>query len=407
MLIHINFYDIILNNRFIVHSIINIQYVVRLQYSESVILMNRSKSKTILIVFAAAALALALGGATLLFFAMENDYDDLIRHFNFGSVFAFAACAVCVAGAVIAAVSYFMPIKNLSFNIGKKYTFGGIFTSTIAGGMFLTFAVHCIRGGVPVIKKGLFFGEIVLSILAAAYFFFKIIGYTEKHPALSLASLFPALASAFILLNIYYNLEDPLNSPLKIYEIVMLCTFMLFFTAEAGVGIGKPKMSRKYAFAGIALISSGGMVVFSRLAARIVDVDRFDFDLVTLVLYFAIWLYAVVSFTEKLILARENSEENAFFNTEEVEMATVSADKEAEDLTEDENDASVEDEAEKSDKTDSESSEEDEPDDEPEEGYIGIDHEDALDSPGEEIPEETPDDESLEFVRTDDDEKKS
>ena len=122
--------------------------------------------------------------------------------------------------------------------------------------------------------------------------------------------------SAFLLLDLYFNTSEPLNAPLKIFETVMLVTFMLYFTAEAGMLIARPKMNRKYMFAGILAVSSGGMVAISKIAARIIDPDTFPGDLVKPAFYAVIWLYILISFAERIAFMREKTKEEALLDSE-------------------------------------------------------------------------------------------
>jgi len=278
--------------------------------------LKRSKSKTALIVLLSLALLIALGGAALLFFAMENDYDSLIRHFEFDSVYAISAFGACVCGFILAVAGFFSASKKLSFDSEKKYSFVGTFISVLTGLMCLLYFVMSVKKGLPETKKGILLAELTFAALSAIFFFLKASGVFAKKPLFALSGLLPALMSAFILLNLYFSSEDPLNAPLKIYETVMLATYMLYFTAEAGIAISRPKMNKKFAFAGIFATATGGMTALSRLAVRIADVDTFDYDIITVVFHAALWLYILISFAEKLFASREIKTDEAFFDNE-------------------------------------------------------------------------------------------
>ncbi len=295
------------------HNIYDLQ-----ENNESVIKLKSSVSKTILIVLSAFALLAALGGAVLLFFAMEGDYDAAIKHFDFNSEYANYVLATALGGLALAIAGFFLSSKKLSFaRNGRGVTFPVTFVSILAG---LMCAIHFwigVRGGVPEEKPGLLLAELTFTVLSAVYFFLKAFGLTYKKPALALTGLIPALMFAFKLLRLYFDNTDPLNAPLKLYTIVMYVSFMFYFTAEAGVDILRPKMSRKYAFSGIAAVSVGGMVSLSKLAVRVIDVDKFGYDIIEVTFFAVIWLCAVISFAEKLLTSRENKEDEAFLiNTE-------------------------------------------------------------------------------------------
>ena len=279
--------------------------------------MKRSRSKIVLIILSFAALAVAFGGAFLLFVAMEREYDATIHHFNYDAVFALSALAACVGGFLLAVAGFCIPSKKLVFaDKAGKCSFIGVFASVLSGLMCgLLFCVG-VKGGIPQEKPGILLAELTFTVLSAIYFFLKAFGAFAKNPTLSLFGLLPALMCAFMILNLYFNTDEPLNAPLKIYEIVMLVTFMFYFAAETGINILRPKMNRKFVFAGILATASGGMTALSRLAVRIADVDTFKFDIIRCVFCAVIWLCIIASYLEKLLRAREIKEDDAFFDNE-------------------------------------------------------------------------------------------
>ena len=290
--------------------------------TESVIPMKRSKSKIALIIFYFVALAAALCGAALLFFAMEREFDPSIKHFSTDAKFAPAAFGVCAGGAALAIAAFCTATKRRVFNVrSKRYSFVGVFAAILAGLMCVLYFGLGVKNGLPEEKPGMLLAELTFTVLSAAYFFLRASGLFYKKPLAALSGLLPALMCAFILLNLYFDRSDPLNAPLKIYRAVMLVSFMLYFTAEAGIFILRPKMSRKYAFASIAAVTCGGMVALSSLAARIADVDTFGYDIIKTVFFAVLWLYVAVSCGEKLLLSREKDVEEALPDNESAENA--------------------------------------------------------------------------------------
>ena len=293
--------------------------------------MKSYRPKAFVIILSSIAAAFALGGAILMFLAMTNDFDVSIMHFEYGSAFAGAAFAVCIMSIALAVCGFFMSTNRIAYDDGSKFSSLTVFISTLAGLTCLLYAFVAIRGGLPETKIAVFIAEIVFAILSAAFFLMKAAGVFEKKPSLSLTGLFPALMCAFALLRVYFNSDEPLNSPLKIYQIVMLVAFMLYFTAESGISIGRPKMSRKFTFASLAAISIGGMVSISRIASRIADVDSFGFNMVIEAFRLIMWLYVVVTFAIKLLNAREKTVGFALLNTEDGEKEKSGAENGEED----------------------------------------------------------------------------
>ncbi len=308
--------------------------------------LNAQKSKTILGALALIAIALAIGGAATLIYAMETEYDPAIMHFDVGSFGAATAAVICALGAAIAVVGFFTTTNKLSFEPDGKFSFAEVFVSTLAGLLCFFYLYLGIVGGKPESKIGVFYAEMALSALAGVYFMLKASGLTDKHPSLNLFALFPALMSAFTLLRLYFNSNEPLNAPLKTFEIVMTVSYMLGFTANAGVSILRPKMSRKFVFASLFAASAGGMVSISRVASRLISPDTFDFNIVRETFRLVFWLYLVTSFAVKYFSSREIAEDVALIDNEEEKTADADAKTEAEAETAAEAEAETETEAE-------------------------------------------------------------
>ncbi len=277
-----------------------------------------SKSRIAVIVLMCAAIVAAAAGTYFLLSSMLKEYDPTVKHFNYDHFNASAAVCVCVAGAVLAVAGFFAVSKKLTFTPdGKKRCyFVPEFISILTGLMCLLRFVIGVKDGIPKEKPGILLAELTFTVLSAAYFFLRASGLFSKKPVAALSGLLPAFMSAFIMLELYFNTSEPLNAPLKIFESVMLVSFMLYFTAETGVLIARPRMNRKYVFAGILAASSGGMAAVSKAAARIIDPDTFGGDLAKLVFYVVIWLYICVSFAEKVLTLREKTEEEALIDSE-------------------------------------------------------------------------------------------
>ncbi|MBR6917022.1 MAG: hypothetical protein IKN38_02445 [Clostridia bacterium] len=281
--------------------------------------MKYSKIKTYLILLFCVAVSAALVGSVVLYLAMDNDYDASIKHFEFGSVFATSALAISIGGAALGLVGFIIsPEKKIDLDPKRgDYTFVGVFFSILTGLMSALYFVSRIRQGIPEEKPGLLMAEMAFSALSVAFFTIKAAGILKKKKNLSILGISPALACAFMLLNLYFSRNEPLNAPLKIYETVMLISFMLYFTADTGISISRKKMNRKYVFAGLFAATTGGTIALSRIAIRIVNVDVFDFDIIKTAFCAVMWLYVVFTFGERLIMSREKSNEEALLEEKE------------------------------------------------------------------------------------------
>ena len=131
----------------------------------------RSKSKTALVALTIVAVALAVAGAAALYFAMTEDFDFSIRHFNTGSVNCTAAVGICCACAVLGIAGAIICSKKLSFDNEVRHPLPGVFVSVLAGLMCLLYLYRCVKEGLPDQKRAFSMIKIAFTALSALFFF--------------------------------------------------------------------------------------------------------------------------------------------------------------------------------------------------------------------------------------------
>lgn len=196
----------------------------------------------------AAALLCAFGAAGALYFALTQGYDPVIRHFEVASPGGIAAACLCIAGVVIGAVAALLlrKEKKATFSVpGTLTTFAAIVTAFMLMAAFMM-AFRTLSGANTLTQI-----RIVLTALAAIYFFAVTSEKASDTALFPFVSLLPVLFAVFSILCTYFDKSYGMNAPVKTYDLMMYITMALFFTAEARCALHIPKPPL-YAFFGIA-----------------------------------------------------------------------------------------------------------------------------------------------------------
>ncbi len=248
------------------------------------------------LIMLATAIFLCILSASLLVYCFAFNYADTIQHFDNSPIVycAYGSLCLCAASAV---VSYFTAGKSTEIGpVRKNVSFGETFFAILA-------ALLCILCGFTAVTEGMPETKVILAMLRVAFYFIGAIYFaitafatTSHKKKLSFAaySVIPALLFTVFIPNYYFNTDFALNSVTLFLNILICISFMLFFTFEIAIGIGKPFSARKYLFASVLSVSCGGAASLSTLATAIISNDGFDNELLNAVFYTVVWLYITV-----------------------------------------------------------------------------------------------------------------
>lgn len=210
------------------------------------------KSNKSLLYFAAADIAFSVLASAMLFLGGKNEFQPEYGYFVNGSVFSvalyLAVCAGCVLGAVIWALCR------------KQRAPGRILPSLAAmpalsvlcAAAILAITVSDILfSGTETVDKFVIIRYIsrILSVPAAAALLMS--AFTGKKAPSALGCLlgfFTPLFFASKVLVDYFNHTTAVNSPVKILCQITYLSFMLLFTAEEGISLGRSKIYPRYLF---------------------------------------------------------------------------------------------------------------------------------------------------------------
>lgn len=244
----------------------------------------------------AIAIFLCILTASLLVYCFTFSYNGTIQHFDKSPIVycAYASLFLCAASAV---ASYFIAGKNTEVNPApKRVSFAETFFAILAALLCILCGFTAVTEGMPETKVALAMLRIAFYFIGAIYFAITAFATSSYKGKLSFAaySVIPALLFAVLIPNYYFNAAFALNSATLFLNILICISFMLFFTFEIAIGIGKPLSARKYLFASVLSVSCGGAASLSALATEILSNDGFDSELLNAVFYTAVWLYITV-----------------------------------------------------------------------------------------------------------------
>ena len=204
--------------------------------------MKRTKINQIYILCAFCA-ALALFGAFCLYFGVKSEYNPALGYFDKGSVFAAAVYLSLALGAASGIVSWvlFARLKCADKPIPQKNVLTVISCVLISAGI----AADCIEDAVE------FFGAVsvkysymhyimwILGAAAAVLMLVCAVPGKSNNPVHSLGYFAAPLFLASKILIIYFDRSVAVNSPAKMISQFSLICFMLMFTAETGISLGR------------------------------------------------------------------------------------------------------------------------------------------------------------------------
>ena len=204
--------------------------------------MKRTKINQIYILCVFCA-ALALFGAFCLYFGVKSEYNPALGYFDKGSVFAAAIYLSLALGAAAGIVSWvlFARLKCADKPIPQKNVLTVISCVLISAGI----AADCIEDAVE------FFGAVsvkysyihyimwILGAAAAVLMLVCAVPGKSNSPVHSLGYFAAPLFLASKILIIYFDRSVAVNSPAKMISQFSLICFMLMFTAETGISLGR------------------------------------------------------------------------------------------------------------------------------------------------------------------------
>ena len=248
--------------------------------------MNKIVKNT-LIAAIALTFIITIVSSVFSYIAMSQDFDHSLGYFATGSVNAAIAMYLPMTVPVIALVACFIIRKKAYFH-GSPSTSGipTVFASVLTGLLMLPCAYFTIPEGDELSKLQI--GIIASAVISAVYFI--LLPFFGKKSFMLFLSFAPALWAAFKLLDEYFRVGAPINSPIRTINLTMFALLLVFFAEEIRFGIGKQSVGGYYFFILSAIVFTG-CATFPKLIMIFTDNTDFRFSFIEWGLCAAIFLF--------------------------------------------------------------------------------------------------------------------
>lgn len=247
----------------------------------------------------AASLIVGLFGAACLFLGIFGEYNNELGYFNTNSLFAPVVYACLVAGPVLgimgAVVSKSLkaPDRVLPGRMLSKVAYFLAAVSVIIG------TAADIAGKVSAVNMSVGIADAfswAMGIVAVIALIINALN-TDGGKVKAFVS-FMDFAIVFFcvskVLALYFDQSVAVNSPIKFICQAAYLSYMLVFTAEIGLSLGKGEMYSKYVFSLCTAIAVGGTCSVAAILATVTGVDCTSFTGIDCITKFGLFLYALL-----------------------------------------------------------------------------------------------------------------
>ena len=257
-----------------------------------------TNKKSSLIYVACAAILLALLGAFSMFVALASDFTPSLGYFNSGSLKAALLYITLTAGV---ALGVFVWIFLRRVRLSEPMLPTPVYTKTASVLLIVALLWHTGDDLFGIFRTGgnyPYWGLVLFCDLFALLFIVSLLcdmGPDDvRHGSLAaFSSFFPPLYTAGQLFVLYLDETVAINSPMKIIHQLMYISFMLLFTAQTGLLLGRKTIFPRYVFCLVCTIVLGGTVSISALLCAIAGVQGHNLQPAQILLCFAITAYAL------------------------------------------------------------------------------------------------------------------
>ena len=224
------------------------------------------KSNKSLLYCTAAGIGAGALAAVMLFLGGKNEFESDIGYFVKGSVFAAVLYIALAVGCALGVLSWVLHRKQTLNNRVLPGTFMMPALSVLCGAAVIALTVSNILyydSAAPDKFAVIRYISYLLSVPAAAALVMSAFSRGKAPSALScLLGFFTPLFFASKVLVDYFDHSTAVNSPVKIICQITYIAFMLLFTAEEGISLGRGRIYPRYLltlFASVAFGFSAGL----------------------------------------------------------------------------------------------------------------------------------------------------
>jgi len=251
----------------------------------------------------AATFIIGLIGAVCLHLGIANEYDDSMGHFAADSVFAPAMYFCLAAGPAFGIAAWILFRRNhasdrsLWSSLPARIASGAA-AALVAVSVFLeingaTYTAAFIESAGGLITASRALGVLTAGSLLLNAFFS---GKGPSKPLLSLLSFAPVLYCAVKILILYFDQSVAVNSPVKFICQLAYVSYMLVFTAQTGLSLGRGQIFARYLFTLCCGVCIGGAASVAFMCLNLAKVSCAAVSAFDFYGLFGMFLYSCVFF---------------------------------------------------------------------------------------------------------------
>ena len=214
-----------------------------------------------------AALGCTAAGTVCYLLAVLNEYDSTIHHFEVGSTKAVAAAVFCLLSLILGAVCGLLYRKSAEVP-AEDTPVPVTFAACASALLTVATCFFTLLSGGTVSASG--FVSLIFGAAAAVFFFLLAMGH-DKHSVTVIGfSLCPICYALVTMLVVYRSMTYAMNSPVKIYAILMWLAFALYFTEEARNAL-KRTVPWEFALCAVCAMTFGFMQGVTEIVGSLTD----------------------------------------------------------------------------------------------------------------------------------------
>jgi len=178
--------------------------------------------------FPAAGVLLAL----VYFFALRNEFDYVIGHFEPSALFVLLVI-LTIAGTILSAIPAYMAKYTVSFRKTPADNLCTLFASVMTAVLAVILSVNSILGFTPETTTVMKLEAFTLPFLALAVIFPK-----RGHVVQQFSAVIGVISVNLTMFSCYFDPYVPINSPVRNLTVIMQSAMLLFLLSEARLTFG-------------------------------------------------------------------------------------------------------------------------------------------------------------------------
>lgn len=247
--------------------------------------MKKSVKNT-LVASVALVILITVLSSVFSYISMTEYFDHDIGHYKNDTPITAAAMYLPFAATIISVVCAILIRKKVSFAKEPEINIPTVFSSLLTGLLLVAVSVFTVTDG-DVLSR-LSFAAVIAGLISAVYFI--LFPFLNGKSFMMFLSFIPPVWAALKLLEEYFRVGSPINSPIRTVNLTMLAFILLFLAEEIRFYIGTHSVGIYYFCILNAIVFTGNAII-PKLAVIISGNNEFGFSFIGCCLGFGMFLF--------------------------------------------------------------------------------------------------------------------